>query len=151
LSTNNLRRVLIVDDDQDTRDILSAVLRHSGLLVDEAADGVKAIALLTEQAYAVVVLDILMPGTDGFAVLETLPARPAAERPVVIVTSGANREVLARLDAEQIHAVIRKPFDPEELAAVVTACVEVRTRHILGPMAIASVLTSAPLLALLKL
>src|SRR5688572_3597683 len=114
------RRVLIVDDDTDVRRMLAEALRQSDLPIDEAAGGKEAIDLLRQHTYAVVLLDILMPGADGFAVLDAIDG-DGAHAPVVLVVTGADRGVLDRLDSRRIHGVVRKPFDPYELAGVVAA------------------------------
>jgi two-component system, sensor histidine kinase and response regulator len=140
-----------VDDDPEIRAILSRVLRQESLTVDVADDGDVALDLLRNHHYAVVLLDLMMPGIDGFEVLDAIRSDPAIEQPVVLVVSGAERAMLTRLDASRIHGVVKKPFDPNELAAVVVACVDIRGRNTLGTMAIATVISTAPLIALLKL
>jgi CheY-like chemotaxis protein len=147
----DLRRVLIVDDDPDVRGILGTVLRQQALIVDAATNGTEALALLRDHHYAVVLLDLMMPEMDGFGVLEAIHGDVELDSPVVLVVSGADRATLNRLDASLIHGVLRKPFDPNELAAVVVACVEIRGRNSLGTMALATMIGSAPFLALLKL
>jgi DNA-binding NtrC family response regulator len=144
------RRVLVVDDDQDVRRVLTAALRQKPLLIDEAADGRQAIELLREHSYSVIVLDLLMPDVNGFGVLDFID-ETAANAPVVLVVSGAPRSVLDELDSRRIHGVIRKPFEPQDVADVVAAIAEVRTRSTFETMALATVMTGAPWLALLKL
>ena len=143
------RQVLIVDDDPNVREILATALRQKSLLTDEAPDGAEAIRLLAENSYSVVLLDILMPGVDGFDVLGAIDAN-TAQTPVVLVVSGAERAVLERLDTSRIHGVVRKPFDPQEIASVVAACAEIRGRSGFETMAYATMLAGAPLIALLK-
>lgn len=143
--------MLIVDDDPDVRGILGTVLRQQALIVDAATNGAEALALLRDHHYAVVLLDLMMPEMDGFGVLEAIHGDVELDSPVVLVVSGADRATLNRLDASLIHGVLRKPFDPNELAAVVVACVEIRGRNSLGTMALATMIGSAPFLALLKL
>jgi two-component system, OmpR family, response regulator len=142
--------VLIVDDDPDVRGILGTVLRHLSLSVDVASDGMTALALLAEHRYAVVLLDLMMPDVDGFTVLEAIHGAGVAEPPVVIVVSGADRALLNRVDSDRVHGVIRKPFEPQEIAEVVAACVEIRGRNALGTMALAGALSSVPIFAMLK-
>ncbi|HYK04336.1 MAG TPA: response regulator [Thermoanaerobaculia bacterium] len=144
------RQVLVVDDDPVVRSILGTALRQRSLLYDEAADGAEAIRLLRENAYAVVLLDIMMPGVNGFEVLDAIDPT-AANTPVVLVVSGADRAVLERLDARRIHGVVKKPFDPEEIASVVAACAEIRGRSTFETMAFATMMTGAPLIAFFKL
>lgn len=144
------RRVLIVDDDAMVRSILSAALRQRSLAIDTASDGREAIDLLRENHYSVVLLDLLMPGINGFGVLDAIDhTRPGA--PIVLVVSGAPRSTLDELDSQKIHGIVKKPFDPQEIASVVSACADIRARSAFETMAIATVMTGAPLIALLKL
>ena len=150
MTSEQHRRVLIVDDDPTVREILATALRQRSLLIDEAADGGEAIRLLGENVYSVVLLDILMPGVDGFGVLSAIDDA-STHAPVVLVISGAERAVLERLDTRRIHGVVRKPFDPQEIASVVAACAEIRGRSAFETMAYATMISGAPLIALLKL
>jgi len=140
------RRVLVVDDDPSVRKMLAGVFRQKSLNVDEAEDGETAARLLRAHTYSVVLLDLLMPNVNGFQVLDVMMnVRSSA---VVLVVTGAPREVIDELDAERIHGIIRKPFDPEEVASIVAACTEIRARNLLGTMAVA--FASAQLLSLLN-
>jgi len=144
------KRVLVVDDDSVIREILSSVLQRHDLTVDAAADGAAAVALLRENAYAVVLLDLMMPGVDGFSVLDHLAGADLGSPPVVLVITAADRSALDRLDAQRIHGIVRKPFDPEEIARLVVACAEIKGRSPFGPMAIATMIAGSPFLALLN-
>jgi CheY-like chemotaxis protein len=144
------QRILVVDDDHEVRRILVTALRQKALIIDEAADGAQAIALLREHTYSVVVLDLLMPVTDGFHVLDAIDENDA-NAPIVLVVTGADRPVLDQLDSRKIHGVVRKPFDPQEIASVVAACSDIRGRSTFETMALATMMTGAPLIALLKL
>jgi CheY-like chemotaxis protein len=143
------KRVLVVDDDPDARGLLAAVLHHHGLSVDEASDGREALELLAVNQYAVVLLDLIMPNLDGFGVIEVL-GRQETGKPVVLVVTGADRRAIEQLDARIVHGILRKPFDPDDLAAVVVACADVRGRNALGTMALAAMMAGSPLLALLN-
>lgn len=147
--TDQHRRVLVVDDDPEIRRILVTALRLRALEIDEAVDGRSAIDLIRENRYAVVLLDIMMPGVDGFAVLESIDQD--SQPPVVLVVSGAGKQVLDRVDTSKIHGIIKKPFDPLEIADVVASCAEIRGRSSFETMAYATVLSGASLIALLKL
>src|SRR5437899_11117815 len=139
------RRVLIVDDDATIRELLASVLRDRDLTVDEAADGQKALDLLRENSYAVVLLDLLMPNVDGFGVLDQLGS--AISTPVVLVITGADRALLTQLDPQKIQGVVRKPFDIEDLADVVLACAEIKSRGAFEAMAISAMIAGGPLVA----
>jgi len=144
------KRVLVVDDDAGVRDLLQSALSRSDLTVDTAASGAAAVDLLRRQQYAVVLLDLMMPDVNGFDILELIAGGDVTSPPVVQVITGAERSALARLDPQRIHGIIRKPFDPEEIARLVVACAEIKSRNPFGPMAIATMLAGSPLLALLN-
>ncbi len=93
--------VLIVDDDPDTRRIAGTLLTQAGALVREAVDGESALAEMRGTPPDVVVLDLMMPGLNGFGVLEAMRADPTLSRvPVVVLTAKtltrAERRVLDR-------------------------------------------------------
>jgi len=142
------RRVLVVDDDATIRALLGSVLRRRDLEVDEAADGAEALDLLRQNSYAVVLLDLLMPNVDGFAVLDEFGS--AIATPVVLVITGADRSLIKQLDPQRIHGVVRKPFDSEDLADVVVACAEIRSRRPFEAMAISAMIAGGPFLAWLN-
>ena len=150
MTSEQRRQILIVDDDASVRDILGTALQQKSLGIDEASNGADAIRLLGENAYAVVLLDILMPGVDGFAVLDAIDAT-SANAPVVLVVSGADTAILQQLDSRRIHGLVKKPFDPHEIAKIVAACAEIRGRSAFETMAFATMMSGAPLIALLKL
>ncbi|SRR6266849_5116224 len=150
MSPENQKRVLVVDDDPAVRKLLASVLGQRGLSVFAAAGGQEAIDLLRTQRFTVVILDLLMPGRDGFAVLEELKYVDSKSAPVVLVLTGAERQVVDRLDPRRIHGVVRKPFDADELASIVAACAEVRIRGTFEAMAIATMLAGSPLIAFLS-
>jgi CheY-like chemotaxis protein len=140
-------RILIVDDEPPVRRMLVAALREKPVHIDVAGDGSEAIELLREHQYTVVLLDLMLPVVDGFAVLDAIGE--GAGKPVVLVVSGADGSVLRRLDRARIHGIVRKPFDPVELADIVGACAEIRGRSAFETMAYATMLSGAPLLAIL--
>jgi DNA-binding response OmpR family regulator len=144
------QRILVVDDDPEIRRILVTALRQKALLIDEAADGAQALALLREHTYSVVLLDLLMPLASGFVVLDAIDENDV-HAPIVLVVTGADRSLLDQLDSRKIHGVVRKPFDPHEIASVVAACSDIRGRGTFETMALATMMTGAPLIALLKL
>ena len=84
-------RVLIIEDEEKTADYLHRGLTEQGYTVDLARDGVEGLHLALECDYAVIVLDVMLPGLDGFGVLRALRAR----KPVSYthLTLPTNREV----------------------------------------------------------
>ena len=142
------KRVLIVDDEKDVRDILFTVLQSRGIQADCATNGREALDLIAQHPYVVVVLDLMMPEVDGFMVLDTLQA--AGTMPVVLVLTAADEALTDQLDASLIHGLIRKPFDPIEIADVIAACADIRSRGMFETMAIAAMIAGGPLVTLLS-
>ena len=148
--TMGQKRVLVVDDDAEIRGLLVAVLQRHGLLIDVAADGEEAMNLLRASHYAVVLVDLMMPRIDGFQLLDLMSGPDAISSPVVLVITAADRATIERLDTQRIHGIVRKPFDPEEIARLVVACAEIKSRGSFRPMAIATMIAGGPFLALLN-
>jgi DNA-binding response OmpR family regulator len=134
--------VLIVDDDAEVRGLLHALLTRQGLTVDVAGDGATALDLIGKRNYSVVLLDLVMPDVDGFAVMESIK-RPGGSAPVVLVVTGADRSVVDRLDARHIHGIVRKPFEPDDLVTLVVACADIKSRGTFGTMAIATMIAGS--------
>ncbi|HEX7190667.1 MAG TPA: response regulator [Thermoanaerobaculia bacterium] len=137
------RRVLVVDDDKDVRDILFSVLQSRGIHADCATNGREALDLIAQHPYVVVVLDLMMPEVDGFGVLEALHA--GGTMPVVLVVTAADQGKIDRLDPSLIHGLVRKPFDPLEIADVVASCADIRSKGMFETMALAAMLAGGPL------
>lgn len=148
MTADPTRRVLIVDDEKDVRDILFTVLQARGIQADCATNGREALDLIAQHPYVVVVLDLMMPEVDGFTVLETLHA--AGTMPVVLVLTAADQGLVERLDATLIHGLIRKPFEPAEIADVIAACADIRGRGMFETMALAAMIAGGPLVTLLS-
>jgi len=120
MAKKNRTRVLVVDDDPLVRNLLSAVLHDANFDLDEAVDGAEALAIAASRPPDVVVLDVMMPGLDGFDVCRTLRADPdfATTRIVILTaksTPGARDEAL-RAGAD---AFFTKPFSPLDLIETV--------------------------------
>ncbi len=138
-------RVLIVDDDAEIRGLLRSTLAQEGIEADTAENGLDALELLNANRYAVMLMDLMMPAMNGFQLLEAV----RKDSPVVLVVTGADQSMVNELDARLVHGIIRKPFDPRDVATLVRACVEIRGRGPLGAMAIASMIAGGPLIAML--
>ena len=108
------RRVLVVDDDPDIRGALRMILEYEGYTVAEAADGQQALAELDAGTIAAVLLDIKMPGMDGFQVLDRIVARENA--PPVLMISG-HGDIATAVECTRRGAVdfLEKPPQRERL------------------------------------
>ena len=108
------KRVLVVDDDRMIRKLLRAALRKY-VEVDDVDGGQAALDAIREKRYSVVLLDLMMPGVNGFDVIKEL--EPLLDAPPVIVVSAAAPAIIARAESRVVHAIVRKPFDLNELVA----------------------------------
>jgi CheY-like chemotaxis protein len=109
-------RILVVDDNTDTALTLGTLLRLSGHEVRVAHDGRDALHAAQEFQPEVILLDIGLPGMDGFEVARQLRASPVFAHTAIVATSGYNREGDRRRAAEVgIDRYVVKPFDPFQL------------------------------------
>jgi CheY-like chemotaxis protein len=108
--------VLLVDDDEDLRDSIGDLLRQKGYVVETAEDGSAALATLARTAApCIVLLDLVMPGMDGWKFLAVVQADPTMSSiPIVIASAHA-----ATHPPIGIAGVLHKPFDLDELFDVV--------------------------------
>jgi two-component system alkaline phosphatase synthesis response regulator PhoP len=111
--TREQRRILVVDDEQTVRNILQRTLEKAGYDVVTAANGQEALDKISGFDVSLVLLDIMMPGLDGFEVLERIP--PDLNIPVIML-SGI-RDENTKIDSLGLGAddFIEKPFSPKEL------------------------------------
>jgi DNA-binding NtrC family response regulator len=116
-------RVLVVDDDPGVRYTLREILESDGIAVEEAADGAAALAAHEARPVPLVVTDLRMPGMDGMELLRRLSALPRAPRVVVLTAHGSERQAVEAMKAGA-YDYFRKPFEKDELLAVVRRAVE---------------------------
>jgi DNA-binding response OmpR family regulator len=115
----NERRVLVVDDDPDIRGLLRELLDRRGFRVAEARDGQEALRTFFAERPDLVVLDIAMPGLDGWKTLERI--RELSDTPVVMLTAKASELEKTRGLRAGADDYITKPFGRQELLARVDA------------------------------
>ena len=107
-------KVLVVDDDVEIRETLSALLQHEGYDVSRAENGVQALEQLRRFHPDVVLLDLMMPVMSGWEVLDALQESGEIDQIPIIVVSA--------MGAPGARACLRKPVDLDELLAVVGRC-----------------------------
>jgi DNA-binding response OmpR family regulator len=115
------RRVLVVDDDPAIRQIIAVLLQRDGVDVEIAEDGSRANALLAENEYAVVLLDLMMPRVDGYGVIEFMKAR-GITTPIVVISAVSDER--DDLDPQLVRVAMQKPIEPRELRTVVKAILD---------------------------
>ena len=114
--------VLIVEDDEDILQLLDYNFRSAGVEVATAGDGLDALAKIRRQRPDLVLLDIMLPGADGFEVCKNIKRDPkTAQVPVIMLT--ARGEEVDRIVGLELGAddYLPKPFNPRELAARIRA------------------------------
>jgi two-component system phosphate regulon response regulator PhoB len=118
--------VLVADDDADIRDLVALRLARAGYRVETASDGVEAFARAVELRPDLVVLDVSMPGQDGFETSRQLRADPRTSHvPVVFLTARTREQDVATGYARGGDGYVTKPFEPQELLDRVEALIGV--------------------------
>jgi putative two-component system response regulator len=123
-------RVLVVDDDDMQRRLLITILEQQGYEVDQAMDGATARTRVAEKQPDIILLDVMLPDTDGFALTRALKARvDTAGIPVIIITARAERD--ARIQGLEAGAedFLTKPVDHVELAVRVRNLLNLKLFH----------------------
>lgn len=121
MSTARIPHILVVDDDRQIRTMLARYLGDHGLRVTMAEDGRHVMALHDGHRFDVIILDVMMPGDDGFTLCQRLRARSTV--PIILLTARdteTDRVVGLELGADDYVA---KPFNPRELLARVRATI----------------------------
>jgi CheY-like chemotaxis protein len=122
--------ILIVDDDPDIREGISAVLETRDYRIATAGDGIQCMELISKETPKLLILDMMMPRMDGFAVIRELRADPQyAGLPIIILTTVIEDAAYRRYELEtgiamDVQAYIEKPAPPDELLRRVSAIVD---------------------------
>lgn len=125
--TSGSDHVLIIDDDPFIVQSTAMVLEAEGLSTASASSGEEGIARAREVQPAVILLDIMMPGLNGWETLERLKVDPATKDIPVVVFSAREMQRAQRISAKQgANEFMAKPFDPKDLLRLVRKHVEAR-------------------------
>ena len=113
--------VLIVDDDPDAQEILTDIVHALGVDAQTASDGQEALELIEAKLPALVLLDLMMPKLDGFAVLMRLDSSPATRGIPIVVVTGYGREQIDMLMLPGVTEVVQKgQFTVDSMSTLVT-------------------------------
>ncbi len=119
----NPQRVLVVDDEEPLRTLLTKILTEAGLVVETAIDGEEGLAKYKDGSFDLVLLDQKLPKLDGISVLRTIIEHdPDAQ--VVLITAFSSIDTAIQAIKLGAYDYVAKPFRPEELMIVVTQALE---------------------------
>jgi adenylate cyclase len=122
--------ILVVDDNEDNRDMLARRLRRQGHEVLTAPGGSAALDTLAKTPVDLVLLDVMMPDLDGYAVLQRLKSDPARrDIPVLMISALDDMDSVVRCIQLGAEDYLSKPFDPVLLQARIGACLEKKRLH----------------------
>ncbi len=115
---DGLGQVLVVDDDANNRELLSRRLKRIGYSAEVARDGQDALNQISERSFDVILLDVMMPGLDGFEVLRQIrTTQPATDLPVIMATAKDNSEDVVLALNLGANDYVTKPLDFPVVAA----------------------------------
>lgn len=109
-------RILIVEDEPNIVESLSFILQRAGFEVDTVTDGAEALDRVRRQTFSTLILDIMLPGMNGFDVLQAIRSDHAlAALPVIVLTAKGQANDRKAAEAVGASAFITKPFSNAEL------------------------------------
>jgi DNA-binding response OmpR family regulator len=118
------KKILVVDDDQPTRDFVAEVLEEEGYLVRSAESTTHALAAIEAESYDAVLLDLRMPGINGVELFRILYERSLATMPIIFMT--ADNKSLQELLAQGVKFILFKPFNLDTLLKCVAEALRAR-------------------------
>ena len=114
------KRILIIEDHEDNRQIMNDTLSAAGFEMIEAVTGDAGVAMAEAERPDLILMDIQLPGIDGYEATRQIKAKPALRHiPIVVVTSYALSGDEVKAKAAGCDAYLAKPFRPRELLATV--------------------------------
>jgi two-component system, cell cycle response regulator DivK len=117
------KRILVVEDTEDNRQIIRDLLTSAGYEMIEALDGGQGVAMAAQHKPDLILMDMQLPVLDGYEATRRIKADPAlAHIPVIAVTSYALSGDEAKTKAAGCNAYVAKPFSPRQLLAKVREC-----------------------------
>jgi sigma-B regulation protein RsbU (phosphoserine phosphatase) len=118
-------KILIVDDVAENRDLLERRLQRLGIVaIDQAGNGIEALAAIDKTAYDLMLLDLMMPEMDGFQVIEKLHADGKKDLPIIIISAMTDMDSIVRCVEAGAEDFLLKPLNPTLLRARVLSSLE---------------------------
>ncbi len=120
-----MEKILVVDDEQSLRDVLSIMLKRAGYAVTSARDGEEAIELLNREIFDLVITDLRMPKIDGMEVLKAVKSA-SPETVVLIITAFATADSAVEAMKQGAYDYLTKPFQVDEVQLIIRNALEKR-------------------------
>ncbi len=120
-----MEKILVVDDEQSLRDVLSIMLKRAGYTVTMATDGEEAVELLNKEIFDLVITDLKMPKVDGMEVLKAVKST-SPETVVLIITAFASADSAVEAMKQGAYDYLTKPFQVDEVQLIVRNALEKR-------------------------
>jgi two-component system response regulator PilR (NtrC family) len=120
-----VEKILVVDDEQSLRDVLSIMLKRAGYAVTSAMDGEEAIELLNKEIFDLVITDLRMPKIDGMEVLKAVKSA-SPETVVLIITAFASADSAVEAMKQGAYDYLTKPFQVDEVQLIIRNALEKR-------------------------
>ncbi|MBE9035228.1 hybrid sensor histidine kinase/response regulator [aff. Roholtiella sp. LEGE 12411] len=126
VENSKIDRILAVDDTRDNLILVQTILESEGYEIDLVTDGIKALQQVEKSPPDLILLDVMMPGMDGYEVTRRIRKNPALSYiPILLITAFHESSVVEGLDAGA-DDFIRKPFDTDELLARVRSLLRLK-------------------------
>jgi len=116
-------RVLVADDDRQLQLLLNVLLTRAGFEVEFASDGKEALQKSIGDSYDAIMLDLILPNISGIEILSRLEKEKPESLKKIIVITGASRGIIDQVDGSRVHAILRKPFDIQDVIRLTAQCV----------------------------
>jgi len=124
------KRIFVVDDDKEIREIVTFVLKRNGFEVAVACNGEQLQHLLFQQIPDLIILDVMMPGEDGYRIFSSLRSNPPTRHVPVVIMTAHTEDIYERISVDLGAAEhITKPFHPFELVERVKALLQTTTQN----------------------
>lgn len=126
---NKEKRIMVVEDDMNLNKLISYNLSKNGYIVESVYDGISAKDKLAKDIFDVVVLDIMLPGIDGFRICEYIKENPVAYKTFVVVLT-ARAEPLDKIYGNLVGAdyYLTKPFSVSKLIEIIKELISIRDK-----------------------
>jgi CheY-like chemotaxis protein len=115
-ASSNTKRILLVDDHNDSRVILALALARNGYQVVQAVDGIEGLKKVESEQPDLIILDVMLPKMSGTELCKLLNAHPSYRSiPVFMVTARSGPALMKEIEACSVRGILTKPLHPAEL------------------------------------